>query len=194
MKLVLFAPIEVESAGTVHLILPAALVVVYETDRDGRPANGSRSGLYGGNAGTQAGLENTKIGTRNAANIGQSREARGRWCCDEPTHWGIEAQRNVFKITKKEKFTWNQRETERSSQPVHVVARLIIFAVPEGLECTVGGIKPAVLEIVIDAAMNLVCAGANDGVEVRSTRMTEHRAVLILHEAELMRCLIRYIS
>ena len=102
----------------------------------------------------------------------------------------VEAQRNVFKISKEENFTRNDGQSERSSKPVLVITRLIVLVISKRKKCAIGRVEPGVLQIVVDAPVYLVGARADDRVELRSTGMSEQRAVLILHEAEF-RLLLR---
>ena len=96
-------------------------------------------------------------------------------------------QRGVFKIAEIEELVFLDRSAHGSAQFVLVETRG--FADPRVDELCIHGIQVAVLKVLVEAAMQLVGAVFQDGVELSARGVPEFGAKLILQQREFLSCL-----
>src|SRR4051794_11632579 len=111
-KLVLIAHVEVHSPGAVKLILPVALNICHEADRNIHPADRGEASRSLRHVRPKSVAQNTKIGSGNTPERRQSVQTGRCGSGDEAAHGALKAQRYVFEITKKENFTRYKRHAE----------------------------------------------------------------------------------
>src|ERR1051326_9129279 len=100
----------------------------------------------------------------------RGREYLSRWN-------SVEAQRRVFEISKEENFVRNNGKSEVAAEAVLVIPGQVGDALPR--EDLIPSVEVAILQIIVQSAMKLIGARANNAVELPAERVSKLGRMLI---------------
>ena len=98
------------------------------------------------------------------------------------------AQRNIFEIAEVEKLVLDDRPADSCAQAVLVESRFVRDALPH--ERLIERIQISILQVVVNAAVDLVAAALNNRIELAPGRVTEFRLELVQQERPFAHCLV----
>src|SRR5262249_48826323 len=115
---------------------------------------------------------------------GRQKERRSGRAC--------EAKGNVFETAEEKQLILYDRQTNVAAQAVLIVSRVVFEPeiVPDGLT----GVQVAVLEVIVERAVDRIRSAGHGRVELPARRMSEPRGALVLHKHKILARQVRHVN